>query len=149
MIPEYHLRHIRREDEKLIYSSWLKGSYEFSPNNFIPRELFLEHQSRLIQHCLNTFSTLILCHPDDPDEIFGYICYSLVGKLLIVHWLYLKNMWRKINTGESMVPYLLDELHPTWRDEPIIVTQFSKHFKKHKDKYNLVFNPYYLEGKIA
>lgn len=164
MTPEYILRHHVKQDENLIYSSWIKGAYEVFPTNFIPRELYLEHQSKHIKYCLDHFTTYILCHPDDPDEIFGYVCFSTVGQSLIVHWLYIHNIWRKRFTGESMVPTLLSEIHPGWDKQQIVVTQISKHFKSKcpkcqcgeclhntnlQKKYNLVYDPYYLEGKYV
>lgn len=141
--PEFITRNYQQADEGLIYSSWTKGAYEVSPTNFIPRQIYLKQQSEYIKACITNYPTVVLCHPDDPNELFGYLCYSFVGETLLIHWMYIRGgpgEWR----NRGIARELLTKLYPEFRTKPIIITQYSKFFKAFRHAgFNLIYDPYY------
>lgn len=140
--PDYLLRHIEPSDHPLILSSWSKGAYEAAPNHFIPKDIWFPHQYQHITKCLKSFNTLVMCHYGDPNELFGYVCYSFVSGVLLVHWFYVKKDFRH----KGMMTEVLAEIAPTLNIgvDPIIITQYHKYYESLKDKFNLFYDPYYV-----
>jgi len=47
--------------------------------------------------------TCVLCDADEPDVIFGWICYEHAPTFTVVHYIYVKNAFRKIGLARRMV----------------------------------------------
>jgi hypothetical protein len=120
--PEFLLRSRTEDDERLIFSAWIKGTLEASP---LPAALLVPIVERHIRSCLATAETLVACHLEGPEEIFGFVCLERTPSPapFVVHWIYVKNQWRKVGLGAEM----LSEIVPGWRTRMILATGRSRH----------------------
>lgn len=139
-LPLYFARHLINDDLPLIHHSWSKAIHEVSPNCFIDKQRFYPIQNKLINDCLQKYHTLILALTDDPETIIGYLNYSFFHEILVINWLYIKNIYRK----NGIAADILEKLYPGSRTKIIILTQFSKYFNQLQDKFNLHYDPYFL-----
>jgi hypothetical protein len=130
-------RQLDPSDMAFIHSTWYKGAWAAKPNCFIPSELFYPIQNKHIDRCLNEASTLVFCHADDPEELFGYINYTKAPQALFIHWMYIRSMWR---AKEHLAKDMLKEIQNPISNI-LILTQYSKHFDRFKN--SVVFDPYF------
>lgn len=144
-LPEYLIRMHVDVDLPLIHSSWGAAAYKAEPNCLVPYDLFFPEQKAHIDYCLNHYQTYILHHPDDWNEVMGFVNYSFFNQSLIIHWLYVKNMYRKRKLGNSLVPSILNDIEPAWASHPIVCSQYSEYFKALQPKYRLILDPYYVQ----
>lgn len=139
--PEFIIRFASDEDFRLIHSSWFKAVRETPPNNLIPGPIFREHQNRTIETAQRIGSTIVLCHPDDPGEVFGYLCYSRLAGVVLIHWAYVGRLWRGLGLADA----LLSQADPGWRHRPLVVTQPSRALIQFQSKFpQIAFDPYFL-----
>lgn len=128
------------DDMGLIHSSWYKAVRETEPNNLIPVERFKPHMNRTIQSALKTGSVLVMCHPDEPSEILGWVAYEWVAGVLLVHWIYVRRIWR----GIGLAGWMMNQIDEQWRSVPIIATQPGPIASLHKAFNKIVYDPYIL-----
>ena len=130
------------EDLGLIFSSWSNGAHECVPWNYTPTDRYAPHQLVHMERCVERFDTRVACHFDDPSEIMAWVCYTFQGGVLVVHWMYVKNLFRKMGMAKSII----DRIAPGYlvSGNPIVMTQWSKHCKWARQKAHLVFDPYYV-----
>lgn len=100
--PQYVLRVLEPGDRAFVASAWIRGAHDPAPACFIPRARFDPHQRAHVDRCLDTYSTLVACHPDDPSELFAFICFCLVERMPVVHWLYVRNLFRRMGIARSI-----------------------------------------------
>jgi hypothetical protein len=88
-------------DVGFIYSTWLKGLY-YGNDWFraIPQELYYDHYHQVIEKLLFNSTTTVACLSEDPDVIIGYAVYSKDT----LHWVFVKNPWRKLGVAKKLIP---------------------------------------------
>ena len=140
----YILRNMVEEDKGHIFTTWLKTFWKVSPMHNCPPDFYLEHQRAIIEKLLETATTQIICAPEDPEYIYGYICYELVAGIMILHWLNIKPNWRRLGLMHSV----LTALYPNVGKQAIILTHNIHDMTRLKDKYMLSYNPYYITDRL-
>ena len=116
----YVLRSATQDDHPFIYGAWIKGTWEAPPNRWCPWQLFKVGYAERIGQRLQD-KCLVLCHPDDPDALMGFVCYRKSNEALIVHWLYVIGMFRRQGLAKQVLtelggsPVLTENsVHLTW-----------------------------------
>ena len=142
MIP-YSLRAAQENDAGFIFSSWLAAYHECQPINFCPNDIYLPNQRQIITFLLTHAQTIIICHPDDPNELLGFICYQFVSQQLVVHWMYIK-FFRL----QGLATQVLTQIYPETKAKPIIVTHNSKLFNKLRPIFKLIYDPYLIPNML-
>lgn len=97
------IRPAREADTNFIYSSWLR-SYKWG-NSFLrglPDYLYYPHMTQLIDYLIKVRNVKIevVCLREDSDIIVGYV----VKEHRTVHFLFVKEAWRKLGIAKSLVP---------------------------------------------
>ncbi len=91
------------EDKNLIYTSWLKG-LRFGNNWFelIDKDAYYENYQKVLDRVFSkpTIKIIIACLKDDPEIILGYS----VSEPGILHWVYVKTLWRKLGIAKDLIP---------------------------------------------
>jgi hypothetical protein len=123
--PEHLLRARTEDDNRQIFSAWIKGTLEAPGNHHLPAALFVPIIERHIRRCLARAETFIACHLEAPDEIIAFVCLERTSlpAPYVVHWVYVKNMWRGLGVADAM----LSELVPRWRSRMALGTGRSRH----------------------
>lgn len=88
-------------DRGIILATWLPGLYHGNGMfKKIPKQLFEQRYSRVLEALLDSSPQMILCAADDPDVIVGYAVVSLPR----LHWIYIKKAWRGLGLARQLLP---------------------------------------------
>lgn len=120
-------------DCNFILATWMKGNY-YGSDWFkeIEKKSYYNNYSRYVQKILLKPSVIIAiaCLKENPDIILGYSVTEEVSGKNIVHFVYVKDEWRKIGIAKDILPKKID-----------IITSMTKIAKKLKPK-KTVFDPF-------
>ena len=126
------LRSVRKQDIPFILATWLRG-LRFGNNwyKLIHKHVYFTVYHAVIEQILEKPQTTvtIACLKDDPDVILGFVVYENAR----LHWVYVKQAWRKIGIAKSLVP-----------DTITVVSHLTEVGKALMLKKNLAFNPFFL-----
>lgn len=135
-------------DKQFILTTWLKGFYF---GNRLPRDIdeadtsnrhwmqywmedleldnYKLHYRKVIDHILSkpNIKITVSCLLEDPGTILGYS----VTEDKILHWVFVRQDWRKIGLSKDMMPSGINT-----------VTHLTKSGLKLKRKLNLMFDPW-------
>lgn len=94
-------RELTRLDENFIYATWLKGlRYGNDLFELIDSEAYFSNYRKIIQFFLSTSQVKIACLKETPETILGYSVSD--GSRL--HWLHVKEEWRRLGIAKSLLP---------------------------------------------
>lgn len=107
----YDIRDYREEDKNFILATFLRGLY-YGDSWFsqIDKPVFMENYKKVIENLVDSPKTLIkvACLKEEHDVIIGYSILS--ANYHTVHWVYVKNAFRKAGIGRSLVPSFPNEV---------------------------------------
>ena len=91
----------------LVLDSWTKTVAAESPWNFstphhtppLPPTLLIYEHDTLLKKIIPHSTITLACDPDDPDTIWGYVCFD--GDLL--HFIYVKSAFRGFGIGGCLL----------------------------------------------
>lgn len=93
------------EDRNFVLATFLRGLY-YGNSWFsdIPKDIFMSNYKRILETLLDRPDIVvkIACLPDEPSVILGYSVLS--GDYQTVHWVYVKQAWRKKGIGRTLTP---------------------------------------------
>ena len=124
-------------DDSFIYDSWLdsyaKGSDEAKAT---PSRFYRQGEHKLIERCLARSNVLLACNPEAEQHIFGYIVAE-TGFAPCLHYLYVKNFYRRAGLARSLMNYTLDYERLEYSHRTAVFKKFMN-LKSEK----ITFNPY-------
>lgn len=132
-------------DAKFICQTWLKHWREQNKNRFIPRHVYFVEEGANLEALLAAVNVTVICNPDHPDQIFGWVAWSKPADVFVLHYAFVKRPYRRL----GLFKHALALLHPRLFREEIAVTRMSKEFLEYglKQKLRAIYNPY-LEDLI-
>lgn len=88
------LRPAKDTDRAFIRSSWLKSWQRAAPA--MPDSVYWSDfgQSGLVDHLLNTYTTIVACPHNDEELIAGWCCYDVHVSPTVLHYLYVQQAFR-------------------------------------------------------
>lgn len=136
------LREANQNDLNFIYNSW---SYTYRKSPIMYRmdvKLYFENQTKQMHRILKDSCVYIACDSEDPSHIFGYIVFEDLQNIAVIHYIYVKNSFRK----NGIASYLLESVGINER--PCVATHDTWYFPFLRDKYSgrLIYNPFLLMG---
>lgn len=105
------IRPMQPSDNNLIYNSWLKSYGESSDVSGEKKNLYYLRQKKLIDSILSRASVLIICNPEDEDQVYGYLVYEYLADNFILHWAYVKYTYRHLRLFKGLLDDLLATLN--------------------------------------
>lgn len=99
----YDIRDMKQEDENFILATFLRGIY-YGDSWFsqIPKQIFMDNYKNVVAALVTKATIKIACLKEDPDVIIGYSILS--NDFQTIHFVYVKNAWRKQGIGRTLVP---------------------------------------------
>lgn len=96
------VRALRPEDLQFIYSTWLRGLYY--GNSYykrIKKDVYFSKYKLVLRTLLEQrpLAVKVMCLNTDEDTILGYS----VSEGDTLHWVYVKEAWRKMGVGKRLV----------------------------------------------
>lgn len=97
MIIPHRIRPARESDLGSVYTDWLKAHRGSFAARGAWNSLYFsdEGQRGVIHGCVQRGRVLVACSPDDDDQILGWACDEIAGGRQVLHYVYVKHMWRK------------------------------------------------------
>jgi hypothetical protein len=132
-------RYATPEDQPLIYSSWLK-SYKQSPvNKRIRSQQYFDHQKKVITRLLERSHVVVVCNPDDPDQVYSFAVVEIEPDRMVIHWLSTKYTFRHLGFARSLIEAGLAQV-PSLKMyvSHIPAGKFHDHLIT---KYNAIYDP--------
>lgn len=101
------IRGPKEEDKAFVMATWLRGLYYGNPwFKEIDKNIFMERYHEILTKLLlrETTELAIAVLKDDPDVILGYS----VMDARTLHWVFVKEAWRKMGIAKSIIPKDID-----------------------------------------
>ncbi len=135
------IREADQSDVSFIFSSWLKSFQLGAMTRFVERTIYFNEQHKLIERLLQSSTVLVACDPDDPGQIYGYLCYEQIEGIMCVHYTYTKQPFRALGVAKQ----LLEKSGYDWQNSSGVYTHHTRLGGNLSSyKYNLVYHPYIL-----
>lgn len=101
----FAIRPMASADTNFVIATFLRGVYYGETwLSETPKEIFMDNYKKVAENLLNNpnVAVTVACLPDDPNVILGYSILSSDAQ--VVHWVYVKSIWRKKGIGKTLVP---------------------------------------------
>lgn len=140
------IRQGRPTDAPFLFNSWLKSFRKAWFSMRIPSDVFFAQQHLVIEDILQRPGTrvFVVTPAGDEDTICGYAVTEAVpgtdGKALIVHYVYVKETFRKLGLGKQ----LLVSAGVASDTHVVMVSHMTQHAAPIVEKYHMVYNPFVL-----
>jgi GNAT superfamily N-acetyltransferase len=96
----HNIRIGQANDLNLIYKNWLRSYHDLSDvARLIPKRVYYPGQSALIKKLLQRCDVLVACMVDDPDQVYGWICFEPN----VMHYVFVKSLYRKCGVGSALI----------------------------------------------
>lgn len=133
MIPI--IRHIEGADINFVLNSFLR-SLRGHPNfKHIPNEVYYPEQKITLDRYLRSCDTLILCNPEVPDQIFGYVIGRPNTETVFI---YVKYPYRKFGFAKR----LLETLHSDLYTKTLRAAYTCRNWNEVSAKIRHIYHPY-------
>lgn len=135
--PLIEVRPITVTDLPFVFSSWLKSQRRQGERAYMTNRTYFQSEKRRITELLDHSGGLIAYNPDDVAQVYGYLIFSIVDTLTILHFGYVKKTFRRF----GIMRRLVTEVCPDAGREEIGVTHISPEVLAFKHRHKLVFDP--------
>ena len=151
MSDEVFLRRGGRADVPFIANAWLK-SYRNAPAVAgVPDRVYFYFHHKILEELLPDGEVWVLCNADNHDQILGWICATPTTETLVLHYIYVKHVFR----GMGFAKRLFEHVRDRYPDMAVTFTHKSPAFwKKPKEgrkplhaktrELGWVYHPYLL-----
>lgn len=136
------LRHTHAEDISFIFSSWLKSYRNSLHVKNISNTVYYGEHHKVLERIMKRSEAIIACDPKDQSQIFGYMVYEIITGVLVVHYAYVKQSFRKLGIMNKMLEHAGRK-----KDTPFVYSHETHTGSKLSIKYKAFYNPYvYYQG---
>lgn len=137
--PKILLREANEQDVGFIFNSWLKSFRGAPYNKTIVNSVFFTEHHKVIERILKTSSVIIACNPEDPSQMYGWICAETIDNVFCMHFLYVKHSFRNLGLARILFNAFTHE-----SGEAGIYTHYTRASDKLCEKFGLIYHPYVL-----
>jgi len=130
MTDLYFIRTSNPDDQPFIYSTFLRSLYYGNSwFTLIKKDSFMKNYHRVVEALLQNSQIDVACLKEDPSVILGYV----IHRANLLHFVFVKKVWRKIGIAKSLIPSKIDT-----------VTHLTKQGILMLKKNNWEFDPFSL-----
>lgn len=145
MIPQQtnlpiRIRSLHKADIPFIKNAWMKSLRDNKPFSLMRTEDYYRHQSKICDEILQSADSIVACLDTDEDEILGFCVLEAYQKSMLLHFVFVKNCYRKFGIGTELLQQAKRESDPY----PMIYTTRTHATGKISKYLPKTFNPYLL-----
>jgi hypothetical protein len=131
------LRHTHAGDIAFIFNSWLESYRGSLHMKNISNTVYYAGHHNLIERIMKRSEAVIACNPEDQTQIYGYIVYEIITGVLVLHYVYVKQPYRKLGIMKQL-------LEKAGRKEKVafVYTHETYSGSKLALKFSAFYNPY-------
>jgi len=161
---EIFVRLANDTDIDFITSSWLNSFRDGYFNATVPNRVYYNQHHKVLERLVPSSTILVACNSERPQQIFGWLCFQVVDNVLILHYVYVKNMFREQGIAARLFNYVMENdslglaqnvvmtTHQTQKsklfirgDKDAIGPRRMSYDARHEDRpIEWVYNPYAL-----
>lgn len=127
-------------DVPFILNSWLKSYRDNGPiAQNVPNTIYYAGHHKILQKIIRRSQVLVACDEKDESQIFGYASAERIDGHFVLHFVYIKQQFRKMGIGTSLLNM--------FEHDPSTVSIFTHHTRMAERmhmKYNMVYHPYVI-----
>lgn len=155
-----YVRFANPSDINFITSSWLKSFRDGYFNGTVSNRVYYNQHHKILESLVPRASVLVACNAEQPDQIFGWICFEVLDRHLVLHYLYVKDAFRQIGMAQKLFDFVMDSQELDLIKNRVLTThqtEKSKNFihgsrsgkpsyeERHKERpIEWLYNPYML-----
>lgn len=141
MKVDIYIRESDSSDTNFIINSWIK-SYRVVMED-VEAPIYYKNQEKLIRRLMDKSKCYMAVNPHDLYQIYGYIMFDNLDEIGILHYIYVKNPYRRFGIGGDLFNMIdFDKKYPC------IATHNTRYLGHVKNKWNITYNPYFLIGDV-
>jgi len=137
------IRKAGRADIPFITSSWLESFRNAPMVRGVPNSIYYHYHHKSLEEVLPRSVVLMACNAEDTDQLVGFICAEVFEKSLVVHYVYVKQAFRRLEVAKRMLQTLIDSEKPELIQYTAQTPSIFEFERKLKDQ-GMVYNPYLL-----
>ena len=100
---KFRIRRVEKQDIPFILSSWLKSFWNAPAVRGMTKTLYFRHEREAAVRLIQQSSIVMAVNPEDGDEIYGYIVYEVVDGAYIMHYVYVKQAYRRKGLATNLI----------------------------------------------
>jgi len=129
------------EDEGFVYRHWIDSLRPQPPYRHMRYGEFSRQQRKVIEELLDRphVEVMLAVEQKCGEPKFGFICYEWRGPILILHYIYLRDLYRRKRIATRLLQFAGARLGKT----PIVASTWTKQISYYEDRWNIQFN-YFL-----
>lgn len=121
-------------DVPFITNSWLKSYRDSREVQGIPNNQYFYHQHKLIEALVPRSIVIVAAMKSDPHIIMGWLCAEVADTALLLHYVYVKNDYRRMGIGSGMLRFVKEYEQP-----PAIITTHTTRLTRDLMKHEPVW----------
>lgn len=106
-VPGVSVRFANETDINFITSSWLKSFRDGYFNATVGNRVYFDQHHRVLEKLLPRASVLIACNEEKPDQIYGWLCFEVLDRHLVLHYVYVKDPFRQMGLAQQMFDFVM------------------------------------------
>lgn len=126
-----------QDDVNFIFNSWLKSFRGGTLATGVSNPIYYAQHHRLIEGICKSAQILVAVNAADLAQIFGYVAYEPMEGMNVVHYIYVKEPYRRLGLGK-----LLLEQAKIDAKKPFFCTHRTNVMRFLERRYAFVYNPY-------
>jgi hypothetical protein len=96
---------------------------------------------------LNSCMVVMAVDENDHNHIYGFLAFKIIPiangtSIFIGHYAYVKHSFRNL----GIMKMLVNSVYPNFKKEQFITTHINQLLNSKRDKYQLVYNPFFREA---
>jgi len=105
---EILVRHAIDGDIDFITSSWLNSFRDGYFNSTVSNRVYFNQHHKILERLLPEATVLVACNSEKPQQIFGWMCFQVVDRVMIFHYVYVKNLMRTQGIAQRLFDYVVN-----------------------------------------
>lgn len=90
-------------DRAFVFSSWMRSYRKSEAAKGVPGPSYYPQQQATIERLLRRCNVVIACQPELESEVLGYLIFEPLGAALVVQYVYVKHLLRRMGLATHMV----------------------------------------------
>lgn len=117
-------------DYNFIYGNWIREYGKCGIANGMNGDHFLypSYQTLLIKKLLGEGKVMLAYKNGDIGDLVGFVCYDLLGNMLILHYAYVKPVCRELGIYNDLLDQVYLKHSQIDSDERIILTHLGRDY---------------------
>lgn len=134
---QVRLRPATEDDVNFIFNSWLRCYRQSLNTRGIENPVYFAQHHKVLEGLCKKAEIIVACNPTDLSQIYGYICTEIVEDIPVIHFIYVKELYRKLGLGMHLAEAAKFE-----RGKPVFYTHRTFISENLEKKFSMVYNPY-------